>query len=189
MEGHGADVTFERAKNEGMNVAVHFQDGDSTSSKSVKKHFPNCDIMSCGSHVAKNHRKRLETFKKQKCFTKPELDQMKKSFPHLYDIASLSNCHCETQHSVNCGCFSDDFIKKVGSNFFKCLDRAGKDPERFSSLITSLGSYHSHDIHEWDGGHCDFHPLKVCSCGSCKKDSLSCAGKRYKSTCVLTCPV
>ena len=29
--------------------------------------------------------------------------------------------------------------------------------------------------------------LSVCSCGSCKKDSLSCAGKRYKSTCVLTC--
>ena len=127
MEGHGADVTFERAKNEGMNVAVHF-----LTLPQANGHFPNCDIMSCGSHVAKNYRKRLETLKKQKCFTKPELDQMKKSFPHLYDIASLSNCHCETRHSVNCGCFSGDFIRKAGSNFFKCLDRAGKDP---SSLL------------------------------------------------------
>ena len=49
-------------------------------------HFP---IMSCGSHVAKNHRKHLETLKKQNCFTKPELGQMKKVFPIFMRLLAL----------------------------------------------------------------------------------------------------
>lgn len=188
MEGYGADVTFEMAKNEGMNIAVHFQDGDSTSSKSVKKHFPKCDIMSCGSHVAKNHRKHLESLKKRKYFTKQELDEMKKNFPLLHLLAKDAQCCCKVNHHANCGCLSDDFIRKAGSNFFKCLVEAGKDPDKFSSLLTNLGAYHARDKHEWEGGHCDFHPLKVCSCGNCKTEPISCSGRPYKSTCVLSCP-
>uniref|UniRef100_A0A1X7UET6 Uncharacterized protein n=1 Tax=Amphimedon queenslandica TaxID=400682 RepID=A0A1X7UET6_AMPQE len=45
------------------------------------------------------------------------------------------------------------------------------------------------DAHQWDGGQCDFHPLKVCSCGCCTdKYNLKCHGKPYKSDQVLKCP-
>ena len=39
-EGFGAEKAFEEAKSENMNIAVHWQDGDSTSAKSLGKYFP-----------------------------------------------------------------------------------------------------------------------------------------------------
>lgn len=41
----------------------------------------------------------------------------------------------------------------------------------------------------WDGGECDFPPLRQCSCGKCKRDDLKCSGKEYQSTNILTCPL
>ena len=50
-----------------------------------------------------------------------------------------------------------------------------------------LGKYHAHDIHTWDGGQCDFHALKDCSCGSCNDDVI-CSGKIHHTKNPLTCP-
>ena len=49
--------TFQRAKEEGMDVAIHWQDADSSSAKAVREIFPKAEIMLCGGHV---HRKTPE---------------------------------------------------------------------------------------------------------------------------------
>ena len=49
-EGYAACLTFKRAKDEGMNIAVQWQDADS-SSKAVTDHFPDAKVMICGAHA------------------------------------------------------------------------------------------------------------------------------------------
>ena len=44
-EGYSARVTFQRAKAEGMEVAIHWQDADSTSAKAVREVYPKAQIM------------------------------------------------------------------------------------------------------------------------------------------------
>ena len=46
-EGYAARVTFQKAKEEGMQIAVHWQDADSSSAH----------IMICGGHAGRAHRK------------------------------------------------------------------------------------------------------------------------------------
>jgi len=59
--------------------------------------------------------------------------------------------------------------------------------------MLALGSYHSKDIHGWEGGSCTFHLLVKCSCKNCEADfdgfysELKCSGEDYHSTHVLTC--
>ena len=42
-----ASITFQRAKEEEMEVAVHWQDADSSSAKSVREVYPDVQIMIC----------------------------------------------------------------------------------------------------------------------------------------------
>ena len=39
-EGYAARITFQKAKEKGLNVAVHWQDADSSSAKAFRKVFP-----------------------------------------------------------------------------------------------------------------------------------------------------
>ena len=86
------------------------------------------------------------------------------------------------------------FVKVARKNFSRALHDAGTDPEKFKKRMTAL-HHHARDIHGWEvteGGttvqqFCDFHPLFVCSCGSCKKDELTCEGKLYHTSYVLSC--
>ena len=65
-KGFGAEWVFEKAKTDGMNISNHVQDDDSTSSKALRSHFPECMIMLCSGHIARNHEKQLKRFAKQK---------------------------------------------------------------------------------------------------------------------------
>ena len=56
-EGYAASITFQRAKEEGMDVAVHQQDTDTSSAKSVKEVYPDAEIMICGGHPGQAHGK------------------------------------------------------------------------------------------------------------------------------------
>ena len=56
-EGYAARATFKRAKEEGLQIEVHWQDADSSSSNAVKEVFPEAEIMICGGHVGRAHRK------------------------------------------------------------------------------------------------------------------------------------
>ena len=58
-EAYGADVVFKKASKEGMNIEVHWQDGDSTSANVLHKNFKRAKVFLCSGHVAKNHGKRL----------------------------------------------------------------------------------------------------------------------------------
>ena len=175
-EGFGADRVFSLMDEDGINVECHVQDGDSTAGNALLKYFPNCHLLRCGNHVAKNHAVRLDKLRKEKKMT--------------CENGSEVECYCRgKKHASKCGCISEKFIKKAKSTFQMCLTKAGKDPNAFSERLMNLALYHYRDVHEWDGGYCDFHPLVVCSCGSCKdKNNLNCVGKPYKTGHVLDCP-
>jgi hypothetical protein len=189
MEGYGAEVAFRKAKEEGLKIAVHVQDGDSSASKAVKNNYPNIMILGCGGHESKNHRKHLESFKNKKSFTSDELKQVHMFIPELADEALEAHCMCSLYHKANCGCFTDDFIRKAGANLFHLMKKAGTSSSLFATWLRNLALYHSQNIHKWDGGKCGFHAQTVCSCGGCDKDTEhGCEGKPYQTSCVLTCP-
>ena len=52
-----------------MQVAVHWQDADSSSANAVAAVFPEADIMVCGGHAGRVHEKQLEARFKQRAFT------------------------------------------------------------------------------------------------------------------------
>ena len=47
-EGYAARITFQRAKED---VAIHWQDADSSSTKAVREIYPKAEIMLCGGHA------------------------------------------------------------------------------------------------------------------------------------------
>ena len=49
-------------------------------------------------------------------------------------------------------------------------------------------SHHVCDEHKWDGGQCDIHSLRECSCGECVDGNLNCNGREYKTRLKLSCP-
>ena len=52
------------AKKEGMNIEVHWQDADSSSSNAVTEHFLKAKVMICGGHAGRAHKKQLEKLAK-----------------------------------------------------------------------------------------------------------------------------
>ena len=67
-EGFAARVTFQKAKEEGMQIAVHWQDADSSSANAVRELFPDAHIMICAGHASRAHHKILEKRAKMKAF-------------------------------------------------------------------------------------------------------------------------
>ena len=61
MEGYGATQLMKKAKEEGLNIKVHWQDADSSASKHVKEYYPDAEIMICGGHAEKAHLKQLQS--------------------------------------------------------------------------------------------------------------------------------
>ena len=79
-EGYAARQTFRKANEEGMNIAIQWQDADSSSSKAVTDHFPDAKVMICGGHAGRAHKKQLEKLLKKKSFT----EDFKKSTVKLF---------------------------------------------------------------------------------------------------------
>ena len=123
-------------------------------------------------------------------FTAKEIEKLKDKYPAVLRL----KCHCPKRHRSGCGCMTEMFVKIARKNFSRALHDAGTDPDKFKKRMTAL-HHHARDIHGWEvteGGTtvqqiCDFHPLFVCSCGSCKKDELTCEGKLYHTSYVLSC--
>ena len=123
-------------------------------------------------------------------FTAKEIEKLKDKYPAVLRL----KCHCPKRHRSGCGCMTEMFVKVARKNFSRALHDAGTDPDKFKKRMTAL-HHHARDIHGWEvteGGttvqqFCDFHPLFVCSCGSCKKDELTCEGKLYHTSYVLSC--
>ena len=70
-KGHAANIAFGQAKQEGLHIEVQWQDGDSSSAKSFRQHYPDegkSQVMLCGGHVARAHTKHLGEVSKQNLF-------------------------------------------------------------------------------------------------------------------------
>ena len=68
-EGHLAEVCFTKPKEEGMVVAINWQDADSSSAKSFRYVFPDNSlsrVMLCGGHVGRAHGNNLKEYKGKK---------------------------------------------------------------------------------------------------------------------------
>ena len=171
-------ATFRRAEEEGMQVAFHWQHADSSSAIAVAEVFPDAEIMTCGGHARRAHRKQLEVHAKQKVFSKALIARYEKQFPEVRTVT----CHCTGNHKAGCGCLSTDFIGKAHTNFSSILVEC-QSQEEFARRLTAL-----HE-HEWEGGRCDFHPQRVCTCKECdNKEQIMCEGKPYKTKMKLSCP-
>ena len=97
-------------------------------------------------------------------------------------------CHCEKRHKPGCGCLSEAFIEKARNNFSLILSNS-ESAHEFAEALKALPR-HACDKHEWDGGKCMFHALKICSCGKCEDDAeLKCGGKDYHTRQMLKCPM
>ena len=168
--------------------AVQWQDSDSSSSKTVKECFPNCEVMICGGHAGKNHLKALQKYAKLKLPSKDFIKRNEGTFPLIGKV----HCHCSNHHKVGCGCLSDAFIQKARNNFSYILKQS-QSAEEFAKRLRCLPR-HARDEHEWvnkEGTkeHCDFHPLKLCTCRKCKDVSnFQCSGKNYATRFKLACP-
>ena len=104
-----------------MNIAIQWQDADSSSAKAVTDHFPNAKVMICGGHAGRAHKKQLEKLQKMKSFTADLIKKYKDNFPSVGDVV----CHC-SRHKQGCGCLSMTFIKKARNYFSLILSRPPK---------------------------------------------------------------
>ena len=77
--------------------------------------------------------------------------------------------------SAACGCLTDAFISKAHTDFTSILMEV-KSQEEFVRRLTALPK-HARDVHEWEGGKCDYHPLRVCTCNKCPTKEIKCEGK------------
>jgi len=71
-EGHAANIAFGQAKQEGMHIEIQWQDGDSSSAKFFRQHYPDeqkSQVMLCSGHMARVHTKQLSELSKQKSFS------------------------------------------------------------------------------------------------------------------------
>ena len=116
-EGHAADMAFGQAKEEKMMIEVQWQDGDSSSAKAFRVHYPDEDkskVMLCGGHVARAHTKLLGEVAKQKSFSETKQDSLKKDFPDVTRV----KCHCPKRHKKTVIVFQNLFYVEPGPTFF-----------------------------------------------------------------------
>ena len=142
--------------------------------------------MKCSGHVGGSHANALKELKSTWCWLHYQVPAW---FP--WCLAQLYVCNCKgRRHSLTCVCIRDGFIESSKRNLFCAITQCGNDASKFAQRMMDLGKYHARGIHKWEDGECDFHPLRVCSCGNCSDDEdFKCNGKEYQSKHPLTCPL
>ena len=106
-------------------------------------------VMVCSGHVAHAHVNKLKKMAGILKFT---------------NVDTVECCCSGGKHKKRCGCLSD---RQGHINFFCCFVDSDKDPDCFEKKLCKLGKYHACNIHQWEGGSCDFHSLKACVCKQC----------------------
>ena len=129
--------------------------------------------MICGGHTGSTHLKQLQSLAKKKNFS----NKFKETYREQFPTSSAS---------------AKDTKLGVGASLTHCARgpevSSSKNVAEFSKRLQAL-VYHVQDIHEWEGGQCQFHALTVCSCDSCTdKNKPQCQGKDYHTREVLSCP-
>ena len=93
--------------------------------------FPNCRIILCSGHIARNHEKHLERLAKQRSFKRSQIKKYRKTHP---DIATVK-CQCMKD---DIGCFTNGFIKAAWINFSAIVKSVGCDQQAFIDQFYSL---------------------------------------------------
>ena len=169
---------------------MHWQDNDSSSGNGFVGIFPTYQIMLCGGHGARAHEKILKKLKMKQTFNAKDISTYQENYRALTKL----KCRCPKQHYSGCGGMTDKLIRLSRSRVYRALCDAGHDPEKFKLRMTAL-HHHVRDIHSWEVKEdgitvvhgCDFHNLILCSCGNCEMGELTCEGKPYKTTHILSC--
>lgn len=192
-EGYAAEKCFKAAADDGMNVEVNWQDGDSSSANGFYKAYNDrskSKVMLCGGHVTRAHGKQLEVLAGQKTLSAAYISKHKVKYPNIKKVS----CVCkDKRHSKGCGCMSDHFVRQARINHSLALIEAGKEksPDKYAQILNELGQHHARNEHSWGDQQCSFHAKMSCSCGNCDEDDLQikCEGKVYTTKNVLTCPM
>lgn len=116
MEGVLAGECYKQAKDEGCCINTVWQDGDSSSAKSVKQQHPSSNVYKCRGHVGRAHANNLKEAAKKKEFSTDIKNKFKNKFPGIETV----RCKCE-QHKPGCGGMSDNIIKGARINHFCIL--------------------------------------------------------------------
>ena len=95
-----------------MDVAIHWQDADSSSAKAVREIYPKAEIMLCGGHAGRASQKR----QKDKMLPSAHIEKYKDDLPFICE-EEYQQCKCVVYHSSGCGCLTDTFISKAHTNF------------------------------------------------------------------------
>ncbi|KXJ07889.1 hypothetical protein AC249_AIPGENE25248 [Exaiptasia diaphana] len=139
-EGHLAYLLFKKAKEEGLNVALNWQDQDSTAEISFRSIFPDRKlnrVILCGGHVGRSYGNNLKEYKAKKVVDKGFIDKHKNNHPEILK----AKCSCERKkHSKSCGCLSDDFIASAKRNHFSALKQSQNCPEEYARRMKVLRS-------------------------------------------------
>ena len=93
-QGYAADESFGMAKDDSMHVEVQWQDADSSSAASFRKHYPDTaksHIMLCAGHVVHSHTNQLAVLSQKKNFTKQYIKKHSASFLEVETV----KCCCE----------------------------------------------------------------------------------------------
>ena len=100
-----------------MHVAIHWQDADSSSAKAVREVFPDAEIMICGGHAGRAHRKILELHQKIKKASQHMMHRYKDYYPELDNLTCKCMSKGKGNHSPTCGSLTASFISKAHTNF------------------------------------------------------------------------
>ena len=115
------------------------------------------------------------------------LDRYESSYPELGKLTCKCICVWVKATTVaSCGCLTVSFISRAHTNFTSIL-MAAQSKEEFVKRLEALPK-HARDVHEWEGGRCEFHPLRVCTCKKCgDSEEIKCIGKPYNTRVKLDC--
>ena len=95
MEGFLAGECYRQGKDEGCNIEVVWQDGDSSSQKSVEEVFgaEYRRVFKCGGHVGRANANSLKDLAKQKSFSPAQISKWKATFLAI----ESAKCTCKRQ--------------------------------------------------------------------------------------------
>lgn len=117
-------IEYQQAKDEGSCVNTSWQDGDSSSAKSVSQHHPDAKIYKGGGHVDRVHTNNLKEAAKRKEFSADVKNKLKDKFPGI----GMLKCKCE-RHRSGSRCMSENFIKAARINHFCILQQSSNPAE------------------------------------------------------------
>ena len=188
-EGHSTKEAFVQAKEEGMQIEIHWQDADSSSAKAIQDIMPQTKTMKCLGHMGWVHNNQLEALTRKKKKT-AFFNQHKGKFPSVGTVkcvcANKNHNFIARPYKPACGCISDAFRRKARINHWCTANQCENDLQKYAETLRALGQYHVHD--KYISGWVPVSPLTKCKYGKCEEE-LKCQGTPYSTQSPLTCPL